>query len=65
MGFTITTIDGTTTEVAVGSSIWTITENYAPAAKYAALTPGEGIGLEEISVLSLTKVQVSVSLKQE
>ena len=47
MVFTITTIDGTTTEVVVSSSIGTITENYAPAAEYAVPTQGEEIGLED------------------
>ncbi len=45
MVITITTINGTRIEIAVGSSIWTITENYAPADEYATLTPGEEIGL--------------------
>jgi len=47
-GITITTIDGTTTEVAVNSCIGTITESDTPT-EYALLTPGEEESLRYIA----------------
>jgi len=48
-GITITTIDGTTTEIAVGSSLGALTEIDTPATENTALTPAEEIDPGDIA----------------
>ena len=58
-GITITKIDGTTTRVAAGNSIGTLTENSTPSV-YAALTQGDQVGMKNIVFAPNEGTEISI-----
>ncbi len=58
-GITITKIDGTTTTVAAGNSIGTLTGNSTPSV-YVALTQGEQVGMKDIIFAPNEETEISI-----